>query len=398
MRITKMLIKEKVQQAKKLLEEFNVDCWITFVRESQINGDPTLAFLVSADVTWHSAFIITKSGKAIAIVGRYDKQTVEESGAYGEVISFVEGIRKPFHKLMKEINPDKIALNFSEGSEIADGITHGMFLTMRSLLKEIGMENRIISAERIVSALRERKSLTEVKNIKEAIKETEEIFKLTTGFIKPGKTEKEIADFMKREVDKRKLEFAWEPKVCPAVFTGPDTAEAHYSPTDKKVEKGHVLNMDFGVKVNGYCSDLQRTFYILEDNEARAPADVVKGFKTIVKSIEKSKEAIRPGIKGLEIDKIAREIVVENGYEEFPHGLGHQVGRFSHDGTALLGPAWEKYAQKPFQLLEEGMVFTIEPRLKIAKRGIATVEEMVLLTKAGAEWLSTPQKELILVK
>ena len=368
-----MLIKEKVQQAKKLLEEFNVDCWITFVRESQINGDPTLAFLVSADVTWHSAFIITKSGKAIAIVGRYDKQTVEESGAYDEVISFVEGIKKPFHKLIREINPDQIALNFSEGSEIADGITHGMFLTMRGLLTEISMENRIISAERIVSALRERKSLSEVKNIKAAIKETEEIFKLATGFIKPGKTEKEIADFMKREIDKRKLEFAWEPKVCPAVFTGPDTAEAHYSPTDKKVEKGHVLNMDFGVKVNGYCSDLQRTFYILEDNETRAPADVVKGFKTIVKSIEKSNEAIRPGIKGLEIDKIAREIVVENGYEEFPHGLGHQVGRFSHDGTALLGPAWEKYAQKPFQLLEEGMVFTIEPRLKIAKRGIATV-------------------------
>jgi len=393
-----MLIKEKVQQAKKLLEEFNVDCWITFVRESQINGDPTLAFLVSADVTWHSAFIITKSGKAIAIVGRYDKQTVEESGAYDEVISFVEGIKKPFHKLIREINPDQIALNFSEGSEIADGITHGMFLTMRGLLKEISMENRIISAERIVSALRERKSLTEVQNIKAAIKETEEIFELATDFIKPGKTEKEIADFMKREIDKRKLEFAWEPKVCPAVFTGPDTAEAHYSPTDKKVEKGHVLNMDFGVKVNGYCSDLQRTFYILEDNETRAPADVVKGFKTIVKSIEKSNEAIRPGIKGLEIDKIAREIVVENGYEEFPHGLGHQVGRFSHDGTALLGPAWEKYAQKPFQLLEEGMVFTIEPRLKIAKRGIATVEEMVLVTKTGSEWLSTPQKELILVK
>ena len=72
---------------------------------------------------------------------------------------------------------------------------------------------------------------------------------------------------------------------------------------------------------------------------------------------------MKPGVEGQEIDKIARDIVVTNGYEEFPHALGHQVGRFSHDGTALLGPAWEKYAQKPFQKLEEGMVFTIEPRL-----------------------------------
>ncbi|MGB5287889.1 MAG: Xaa-Pro peptidase family protein, partial [Ignavibacteriaceae bacterium] len=299
--------------------------------------------------------------------------------------------------VMKELNPEQIALNFSEGSEIADGITHGMFLTMQELLKEIGMDNRIISSERIVSALRERKTKTEIENIKAAIVQTEEIFNLVAGFIKPGKTEKEIADFMKTEVEKRKLEFAWEPTVCPAVFTGPETAEAHYSPTDKIVEKGHVLNMDFGVKVNGYCSDLQRTFYILEDNETLAPPEVKKGFETITEAIEKSKEVMKPGIVAKEIDAIARNIVVENGYEEFPHGLGHQVGRFSHDGTALLGPPWEKYAQKPFQLLEEGMVFTIEPRLNIANRGIATVEEMVVVTNTSAEWLSTPQKELILI-
>ncbi len=72
-----MLIKEKVEQAKKLLKEYNVNCWITFVRESQINGDPTLAFLSPADVTWHSAFIISKNGKAHAIVGKYDQKIIE---------------------------------------------------------------------------------------------------------------------------------------------------------------------------------------------------------------------------------------------------------------------------------------------------------------------------------
>ena len=76
----------------------------------------------------------------------------------------------------------------------------------------------------------------------------------------------------------------------------------------------------------------------------------------------------------------------------FTHGTGR------HDGTALLGPKWEKYAQKPFQKLEEGMVFTIEPRLTVPGRGVVTVEEMVVVTKDGAEWLGRPQTELILIK
>ncbi len=393
-----MLIKEKIEQAKKLLIEFDIDCWITFVRESQINGDPTLAFLVSADVTWHSAFIITKDGEAKAIVGRYDKQMVEDTGAYDEVISFVEGVKEPFQKIMNEINPGKIALNFSEGSEIADGITYGMYLTIFNMLKEIGYENKIVSAEKIISALRGRKSKTEIKNIKSAIKVTQDIFKKVKDFIKPGKTEKEVAAFMKSEVRIRNLEFAWESAVCPAVFTGPETAEAHYAPTEKKIERGHLLNMDFGVKWEGYCSDLQRTFYILKDDETKAPEDVLHGFNTIVQAIEESKKAIKPGVIAKDIDAIARNIVVTNGFEEFPHGLGHQVGRFSHDGTALLGPPWEKYAQKPFLPLEEGMVFTIEPRLNVANRGIATIEEMIVVTDKGADWLSDPQQDIILIK
>ncbi len=392
-----MLIQEKVAQAKALLKEFNMDCWITFVRESQINGDPVLPFLTPADLTWHSAFIVNRDGSTRAIVGLYDQKTVEESGAWDEVIGFVEGIGHPFKQYMKQLNPETIALNYSVGSEICDGITHGMYQTMFDLLKEIGMESRIISAEPLVSALRERKSPSELKAIREAIRHTEEIFDLVTAYIKPGRTEKQIAAFMKKQVKKRGLQLAWEPMVCPAVFTGPETAGAHYNPTEKKVRRGHILNMDFGVRVNGYCSDMQRTFYILEKNETEAPADVQKGFDTIVTAIEESRQAMFPGGEGIAIDAVAREVVLKNGYEEFPHALGHQVGRFSHDGTAILGPAWEKYAEKPFRKLEKNMVFTLEPRLTVEGRGTATIEEMVIVTEEGAEFLSHPQTELIYI-
>jgi Xaa-Pro aminopeptidase len=156
--------------------------------------------------------------------------------------------------------------------------------------------------------------------------------------------------------------------------------------------------MDFGVKVNGYCSDMQRTYYILKPGETAAPEDVMKGFRTIVRAVEESKKAIKPGLSGFEIDSVARSIIVGAGYAEFPHALGHQVGRYAHDGTALLGPSWEKYAQKPFQKLEEGMVFTIEPRLTVPGRGVVTIEEMVVVTKDGADWMGRPQKDILLVK
>ena len=393
-----MLIKEKVSQAKQILKDLDIDCWVTFVRESQLNGDPTLVFLTGGDVTWHSAFIVCKGGTTHAIVGLYDQKTVEESGAFDEVVAYVEGFKVPFQEFMKTIDPGSIALNYSVGSEVCDGLTHGMYVTMREMLDEIGMADRIVSAERIVSALRERKAATELEHMRSAIGVTEEIFDSVASFIKPGKTEREIASYMSDEVARRGLEPAWDPGHCPAVFTGPDTAGAHYSPTERKVEKGHVLNMDFGVKVEGYCSDLQRTFYALEDGESSAPPEVAKGFDTIRDAIEQSRLAMAPGVLGKEVDAVARRVLADAGYEEFPHALGHQVGRFSHDGTALLGPEWEKYADKPLQKLEPNMVFTIEPRLTVEGRGVVTVEVMVVVTGKGAEYMSQPQRELYLVK
>ncbi len=393
-----MLVQEKIAQAGDILNELDIDCWITFVRESSISHDPMLDFLIEADVTWHSAFIVTKSGDTYAIVGEMERKAIEDLDVYSHILSYVESVRKPFLDTIKEINPSSIALNYSRGSEISDGLTHGMYLILYDFLSEIGFEDRIVSAEKITSSLKARKTPYEVDRIRKAIAHTLDIFSMVTPYIQPGKSEIEIADFMIQEVEKRDLDFAWDKTHCPAVFTGPETAGAHYKPTDRKVKRGHVLNMDFGVKFEDYCSDMQRTFYILEEGEDQAPPDVQKGFETIVKSIELAKKSIKPGVQGVEIDKIARDYIVSMGFEEFPHGLGHQVGRFAHDGTALLGPGWEKYAQKPFYPLEEGMIFTIEPRLEVKGRGIVTIEEMVVIRKECAEYLAEPQKELLLVK
>ena len=392
-----MLIREKIAQAIQILNEYDIDCWLTFVRESEMLHDPMLDFLVASHVTWHSAFIVTRGGDTCAIVGQMDRATIEDLGVYRQIQGYVEGMKEPLVQALQGIRPLTIAVNYSQSSEVCDGLTHGMYLTLADWLGEAGMADRIISSERICSSLKARKTGEEIARMKRAIAHTEEIFRLVQDFIRSGVTEHQIADFMIAEAGRRGLEPAWESSHCPAVFTGPATAEAHYRPTDRVVERGHILNMDFGVRCEDYVSDLQRTFYILEEGQEAAPPEVQHGFDTLLAAIESARKAIRPGVQGIEIDRIAREWIVAAGYEEYPHALGHQVGRFAHDGTALLGPAWPKYGQRPFERLEEGMVFTIEPRLKVPGRGVVTMEEMILVTPDGAQYLSDPQQSLLII-
>lgn len=393
-----MLIHEKIAQAAQILNELAIDCWLTFVRESNISRDPALNFLIESDVTWHSAFLVTRTGQSIAIVGQMDRQAVTDLGVYSEVLGYVHGIRQNLQEVLARIQPEAIALNYSKASEVCDGLTHGLFLTLTEILEEIGYQERIISAEGVISRLRARKTGAELALIEVAVNLGLEIFDAAAGYIRSGLTEKGIAEFMLRETEKRRVRTAWDEHMCPSVFTGPETAEAHYQPTDRAVAPGHLLNIDFGVMVEGYCSDLQRTFYVLEEGQADPPPEVQRGFDTIVRAIDLARQGLKPGVQGIEIDAIARQYIVSEGFEEYPHALGHQVGRFVHDGTALLGPAWEKYAQKPFELIEEGMVFTLEPRLKVPGRGVVTVEEMVVVRKDGAEFLGTPQLKLILAR
>jgi Xaa-Pro aminopeptidase len=281
---------------------------------------------------------------------------------------------------------------------MADGLTYGMYLELLDMLKTTDFPSKFISSEEIISALRGRKTQTEISLMQEAIKRTLIIFNKTTEFIKPGKTEKEIADFIKSLVKQENLDLAWDEQHCPAVFTGPNTAGAHAGPTERKVEKGHLINIDFGVSYEGYCSDLQRTWYVLKDGEDYPPEEVLKGFNTIKEAIKLSAKELKPGKLGYEIDQIARQYIVNNGYAEYPHALGHQIGKAAHDGGGLLAPKWDRYGNLPFIPIEKNQVYTIEPRLNVENYGIATIEEEVLVADNGCKFLSEPQEELILIK
>ena len=393
------LIKEKVDQAIGILKEQEMDMWLTFVRETSGVRDPALDFLIGpGDLTWLSALILTRKGEKIAIVGNLEKEAIQNLDIYDTILGYDKSVSELLRDTITRLHPDRIAINTSRNNVHADGLTHAMYEILSDYLADTPYAKRLVSAEAVISAMRGRKTPTEQARVQKAIEITNEIFKKTFAFIKVGMTEIEVGHYMQHLASEHKVEFAWPAESCPAVNSGPNSPVGHNGPTSIKIERGHIVHFDFGVKYEGYCSDIQRVAYILREGETEAPLEVQRGFITIRTAIEKSREAMRIGVQGREIDTISREIVIDSGYPEFAHGLGHQLGRVAHDGGAMLGPLWEKYGDSPNQKLEAGQIFTIEPSLIVPNYGCSGLEEDVLITKNGTEYLGDPQREIVLLK
>ena len=391
------MVKEKIVQAIDILKEKNIDAWLIFVRESHSLPDPSLELIVGAHCTWQSAFFITATGDTIAIVGNLDAAAIKATTAFKEVIAYKESIKEELITVFKRLNPQKIAINYSLDDYMSDGLTHGMYLLLKELLKNTPYKDRFISSKDIISAVRGRKSTTEIKYMKEAIDLTLNIFDKVTDYLTVGVTEKDIAKFILAEVEKAGVVVSWDIATCPSVFTGPETAGAHFGPTDRKTERGHIMNIDFGVKINGFCSDLQRTWYFLKEGETDAPSEVHKAFATVRDSIQQAAKFLKPGVQGWQVDDVARKYIISQGFDEYPHALGHQVGRAAHDGAGVLCPIWDRYRDLPYLKVEAGQVYTLEPRVTCEGYGVATIEEEVVVTENGCEFLSEPQQELLLV-
>ena len=393
------IIQEKANQAIEILKEQNVDMWLTFVRETSGVRDPILDFLIGPnDLTWQSALIFTRNGDKLAIIGNLEKDALQRLGVFDEILGYDTAISGLLRDTITRLNPDRIAVNTSHNNVHADGLTHAMYEILRGYLKDTPYADRLVSAEPIINSLRGRKTPTEQERVKKAVEITDKIYRMTFEYIKVGMTEIEIGAYMHKLAKEFDVTFAWPADNCPAVNSGPNSPVGHSGPTDIKVERGHIIHFDFGVKYEGYCSDIQRVCYVLREGETKAPPEVMRGFITVRTAIEKSREAMNSGATGNSIDVISREIVVDAGYPDYPYALGHQLGRVAHDGGALLGPLWEKYGDSPNQKLEVGQVFTIEPGLAVKDYGYIGLEEDVVITDNGAEYFTEPQIDIVLVK
>ncbi|MDZ7373173.1 MAG: Xaa-Pro peptidase family protein [candidate division KSB1 bacterium] len=386
--------REKISQAAGILQEKGIDLWLTLVRESDTNPDPVLELILGTSVTWQSAFLVSAQGESVALVGSLDLAHVRERGVFGQVIGYRESLRPELLKWLAHFDPKRIAINFSKDDPLADGLSHGLFLVLREWLEGTPYIERLESAESVIAALRGRKTPAELERIRYSVRQTQEILAVVDQRIAPGMTEAEVAELIRKEMRQRGLSPAWDPEYCPSVFAGPEAAGAHAGPTERTIEPGHLVSVDFGVLAGGYASDLQRTWYFLRPGESEPPAEVRRAFAAVRDAISLAAERLRPGVEGWRVDEVARSHIVGQGFDEYPHALGHQIGRRAHDGAGLLCPRWERYGRLAYEPVEEGQVYTLEPRAVVPGFGVATIEEMVVVRNDGGEFLSARQMEL----
>jgi len=381
------LIAEKTRQAQAALADHGLDCWLTFARETTATPDPSLPLLLDFGVVWPTAVVVAP-GESHVVLGRHDAPNARELGVH-EVHPYDESIRDALTEVIERVDADRVGINVDEDDPMADGLSHGLYRRLTDLLPD----RELVSAAEFVGEVRGAKTDAERERIDAAVATTERLLGDLRERYEPAWTERDVAAHLRGRMDALGLETSWDRAYCPSVHAGGDSEVGHTKPGDRTVPPGELLHVDFGVRVAGYCADVQRTFYRPDDGAGGPPSEVREAFEAVRAAIDAGKTALEPGVAGHEVDAVARETVTERGYEEYAHALGHQVGRHAHDGGTLLGPRWERYGAAPERPVRPGEVYTIELGVD-TEWGYVGGEEMVVVTGTGAEWLTEPQRSL----
>jgi Xaa-Pro dipeptidase len=228
--------------------------------------------------------------------------------------------------------------------------------------------------------LRAHKQPDEVDAMRRAVKISEWALDNLLAELKPGMTERQIAQKLSAEMMALGGE---EEAFGTLVQTGPNSAVPHGELSDRALQEGEFLLIDFGCKIGGYPSDITRTFCIGE-----ASAEMKRMYDTVLRANEAARNVAAPGVQMGVVDRAARDVIKEAGYGEyFIHRTGHGLGLDTHEPIPQI-------AQGVTDLLEPGMVFTVEPGIYVPGLGGVRIEDNVLVTPTGLETLTSYRRSL----
>jgi Xaa-Pro aminopeptidase len=258
----------------------------------------------------------------------------------------------------------------------ADFVSVNFLAKLKELLPEVDLK----PTSGLVESLSITKDNEEIRRVKKAVRIADKAFSEIIGMLKPGVIEKDIA--LEIEYKMRKLG-AEKESFETIIASGQRSAMPHGRASDKKLRKGDFVTLDFGCLFHGYASDITRTVVLGKATEKQ------KKIYNIVLAAQKTAcKAVKPGMPCNRVDGIARDIIMKAGYGDyFGHGLGHGVGMLVHDRPVL--------SPQSNDILEPGMIVTIEPGIYISNWGGVRIEDDVLVTSNGGQILSKSPKDLL---
>ena len=356
----------RVQAARKLLEEKGLDA--AFI------ASPANIRYLSGFAGTDSYLYLSSKRQVILTDSRYTLQA-EEEGKDCEVRT-IKGERV-YGVLLKELlEEDKVKrLGFEDGV-----MTWQLVKKLQEAAGDKWGEERWVSLGEELSLLRAVKDEGEIEKLARAEQIGDEAFSYILTQIKPGITELEIAAKLEYYM---KSHGAQEKGFDTIAASGLHSAMPHAVPSEKVLEKGDFLTLDFGCKYQGYCSDMTRTVVIGKAGEKQKEI-----YKIVLEAQEAALAGLRAGMTGAEGDALARKVIEEAGYGDyFGHGLGHSVGLEIHEKPAL--------SPKDQTILRPGIIETVEPGIYIPGLGGVRIEDMTVITENGIKNLTSSPKELI---
>jgi Xaa-Pro aminopeptidase len=387
------------------MERANVDAWLVLCRENA--NDPLAVHVGGENAGGLVGFVfLAKPGAGIEVVAYSpagEATALRDAGLHDrvEVLEQGQAAYDAVARALKRADPKRIAVN-SGTTVLADGLS---FTQRRELEKALGPElsGRLVPSEDLVAEWLSVKLPEEVAILRKAAALTARLELEAYATITPGTTrDSDLARFLKKRMAEEGVADSWNPDQNPNVNSGPD--RGHSNATDRVIQPGDFIQTDFGVKVFGvWSTDIQRFAYVLRPGESEAPPEALAKWENSKKGSRTALAAMKPGARGVDVDRAQRAWMKMAGSEWVMWGTGHPVGYWAHDaGPALSGGQWERAPSgNQLRRLRPGQTFAFDGFFswKLAAGGTKTlsVEEMAVVTASGAEYLIPPQEDLVLV-
>lgn len=354
------IYEERYEKVKKILEEKELDAIL-------VSNGYNMRYLSGFSGATGYLYL-SKNKKTVLTDFRYTIQAEEEAKDY-QVIEVSKKYSEHIGELLDSEQGKKVGF---EGKDLL----YYDFAKWKEAMQNVEW----FPLEDELSNLRIIKTSEEIAAIEKAEAIGDRAFSDILNVIKPGMTELEIAahlEFAMKKYGAENLSFDT------IVASGIHSSMPHAVPTNKKVETGDFITMDFGCVYEGYCSDMTRTIVL-----GKASLEQKKVYQTVLDAQLAALNFIKAGHKGKEIDAVARKIIDDAGYKGcFGHGLGHSVGLFIHENPRL--------SSGEESVIQANVTETVEPGIYIKGFGGVRIEDLVVVTEDGCRNLTHSEKNLI---